>query len=256
MLVMRMILLLLLVVTALPCGSLIADDEINANPNRPTVSNPADITQYGVLEMEYGITAAEGGQELGGLIKFAAGHDFELRIDNVPFQNNSVDSVSGFGDLGLGFQYRFLRQSGNVPSMAVAYSLKVPTASSGLGSGKYDHQIIYLVSKDLGGFHADFNVDFEFLGREGQSGHDIVAAPALAVSHSFGRFTIAGEISGTSRQNDSTPSTVSTLWALSYNVSSRCVLDTAVSFGLKGDVLDRTYLAGITFSIAKLYHHR
>src|SRR5437899_11984301 len=29
-------------------------DSIAANPNRPTVANPADITQYGVLELEYG----------------------------------------------------------------------------------------------------------------------------------------------------------------------------------------------------------
>src|SRR3979411_458533 len=29
-------------------------DSIVANPNRPTVANPADITQYGVLELEYG----------------------------------------------------------------------------------------------------------------------------------------------------------------------------------------------------------
>src|SRR5438270_11709998 len=29
-------------------------DSIDANPNRPTVANPADITQYGVLELEYG----------------------------------------------------------------------------------------------------------------------------------------------------------------------------------------------------------
>jgi hypothetical protein len=29
-------------------------DSIAANPNRPTVANPADITQYGVLELEHG----------------------------------------------------------------------------------------------------------------------------------------------------------------------------------------------------------
>jgi hypothetical protein len=28
-------------------------DAIVANPNRPTVSNPAHVTQYGVLELEY-----------------------------------------------------------------------------------------------------------------------------------------------------------------------------------------------------------
>ena len=29
-------------------------DSIAANPNRPTVSNPAHVTQYGVVELEYG----------------------------------------------------------------------------------------------------------------------------------------------------------------------------------------------------------
>jgi hypothetical protein len=29
-------------------------DSITANPNRPTVTNPAHVTQYGVLELEYG----------------------------------------------------------------------------------------------------------------------------------------------------------------------------------------------------------
>jgi hypothetical protein len=31
-----------------------AADPIAANPNRPTVSNPSHVTQYGVLELEYG----------------------------------------------------------------------------------------------------------------------------------------------------------------------------------------------------------
>ena len=30
-------------------------DSIAANPNRPTVSNPAHVTQFGVLELEYGL---------------------------------------------------------------------------------------------------------------------------------------------------------------------------------------------------------
>src|ERR1700682_6628037 len=32
----------------------IAANSIAANPNRPTVANPADIKQYGVFELEYG----------------------------------------------------------------------------------------------------------------------------------------------------------------------------------------------------------
>src|SRR6476646_9976900 len=50
-------------------------DSIVANPNRPTVANPADITQYGVLELEYGFDRlwSENSVEetsIGGLLKF------------------------------------------------------------------------------------------------------------------------------------------------------------------------------------------
>ncbi|MBZ5658561.1 MAG: hypothetical protein LAO56_25185, partial [Acidobacteriia bacterium] len=59
-------------------------DSIVANPNRPTVANPADITQYGVLELEYGWDRAWPGEgahqtSLGGLVKFGLLCDVELR---------------------------------------------------------------------------------------------------------------------------------------------------------------------------------
>ncbi|HEX9112694.1 MAG TPA: hypothetical protein VF845_14535, partial [Terriglobales bacterium] len=65
-------------------------DSIVANPNRPTVANPADITQYGVLELEYGWdrTWPEEGvhqTSLGGLLKFGLLCDVELRWTTTSF---------------------------------------------------------------------------------------------------------------------------------------------------------------------------
>src|SRR5882762_4895372 len=94
-------------------------DGIVANPNRPTVSNPADITQYGVLEVEYGVEADAEAWQLAGLLKYSAARDLELRLDHVPVQH--ADNDSSFGDAAVGFQYRFLHQNGSIPSMAVAY---------------------------------------------------------------------------------------------------------------------------------------
>src|SRR5262252_10271935 len=59
-------------------------DGIVANPNRPTVANPADITQYGVLEVEYGydhVAAPQGERDnnLVGLFKFAVACNLEIR---------------------------------------------------------------------------------------------------------------------------------------------------------------------------------
>src|SRR5712691_7719682 len=65
-------------------------DSIAANPNRPTVANPADITQYGVLELEYGwdrLWREEGVRQtsLGGLLKFGLLCDLELRWNTNSF---------------------------------------------------------------------------------------------------------------------------------------------------------------------------
>src|SRR5664279_1460318 len=65
-------------------------DSMVANPNRPTVANPADITQYGLMELEYGYdrvwprdTAYQN--SLGGLLKFGLLCDVELRWNTTSF---------------------------------------------------------------------------------------------------------------------------------------------------------------------------
>src|SRR5262249_6924885 len=65
-------------------------DSLNANPNRPTVANPADITQYGVLELEYGFDhfwneADQRETSFGGLVKFAVLCDVELRWNTTSY---------------------------------------------------------------------------------------------------------------------------------------------------------------------------
>src|SRR2546426_2512049 len=63
---------------------------ILANPNRPTVANPADITQYGVLELEYGWDRVWPQTDvhqtsLGGVLKFGLLCDLELRWNSTAF---------------------------------------------------------------------------------------------------------------------------------------------------------------------------
>jgi hypothetical protein len=117
--------------------------EIRANPNRPTVADPADITEFGVLEVEYGWSHAwQGGgnrsNDFGALVKFAVLCGVEIRWG--PDTVISQGGRRGFGDNWLGAQYRFHHQTRRVPSLAVSYSFKIPTASAarGLGSGRVD----------------------------------------------------------------------------------------------------------------------
>src|SRR5258705_3732771 len=132
-------------------------DPIAANPNRPTVANPADITQYGVLELEYrwdlpwpakGVTQTS----TNGLLKFAVLCDVELRWNTTSFlsQTDASGTHRTFGDNWLGPQVRFYKQTKHVPTMAFSYAVKIPSASTegGLGGGEVDNQFTFLASRE------------------------------------------------------------------------------------------------------------
>ena len=176
------------------CKSQSKDGAIVANPNRPTISDPADITQFGVLESEYGYerTWAGGGErdhDFGGLLKFAVLCDVELRWtpDTYVQRVAGSSSVQGGGDNWLGAQFRLYHQSPRVPTLSFRYEAKVPTASvtKDLGSGAVDHSLTFLASKDIGKYHFDFNSGYLLAGRTGSSGYDKNVNLALAFSRTI-----------------------------------------------------------------------
>ena len=92
-------------------------NEIIAVPNRPTFATTAEAVQRGVLEVEYGIEAADGHQNINGLIKFGISKEFwELRFLNNPFQRD--DGVAGTGDSAAGFKYRIVSQKKILPTFS------------------------------------------------------------------------------------------------------------------------------------------
>ena len=112
-------------------------DSIAANPNRPTVANPADITQFGVLELEYGwdrLWPGGGVQQtsVGGLLKFGMLCDIELRWNTTSLvsQTDASGTHRSFGDNWLGPQIRVYRQTKRVPTLAFGYAIKIPSAST------------------------------------------------------------------------------------------------------------------------------
>ena len=53
--------------------------------------------------------------------------------------NSPVTTRSGLGDLNVGAAYLLSRDSTTLPAIEIAGSIKVPTANSDLGTGKYDY---------------------------------------------------------------------------------------------------------------------
>ncbi len=238
-------------------------DSIVANPNRPTVANPADITQYGVLELEYGwdrIWPQEGIRQTstGGLLKFGMLCDIELRWNTTSFESQTDTSGTqrGIGDNWLGPQIRVYRQTKWVPSLAASYAVKIPSASTekGLGTGRVDHAFTFLASKDVRHIHLDFNVTQFLSGRPDASGFDTNQQLNLAFSRVIYRgFQFTGEFYGDTRLNQSTAGFASSLWALTYTVVPRLVIDGGFEAGLTSGGPHRHAFVGATYSIANLY---
>jgi hypothetical protein len=246
----------LLIVLLSSCCFVLAQDELTAVPNRPTVSTPAQPVQPGVLETEWGVDAAASQQDINGLLKFGVSKNFELRVTNNPLLADS--GTHGVGDTGVGFKYRFTQGSGHRPSIAFMYMAKLPTAGDVLGSGELDHAFTFLASKDLGKHHFDFNAVVNLLGRP-PGGFDRAYQNELAWSHPVrGKWGTTVELSGVTSPNVFIPASAQILASAIYTVRPRLVLDCGMAARITDDIPHATFIAGFTYSIAGLYrnHHK
>lgn len=231
-------------------------DEIVATPNRPTVTNTADTTQRGVLELEFGIDSAPRQQALQGLLKFGLFRDLELQWAGNPWQHDADAHQDGVSDNLAGFRWRFLHQGKVRPTLSFQYNVSLPSAAGTLGAGNVGHVLTLLASKDLPAkFHLDANLDYQLFGRPG--GYDRNWLPAFTLSRQLtDKWSLSMEFSGNTRANAANPSVVQNLWAVAYAVKPRLVLDSAVQFRVIGPVPTVAYLGGFTYSIGDLYRRR
>jgi hypothetical protein len=228
-------------------------DGISAVPNRPTLASTAEMVPLGVFEIEYGFEAADSHQNINGLLKWGAVKNLELWFLHNPIERDS--GTAGLGDSGAGFKYKLFPQKDARPTVAVLYVATIPTARPELGAGAMVHLVQILVSKDFGKHHFDFNEGVQFSGRYQLSGFDRNYFAALSYSRPLkGKWGYTGEIAGYSWQNAATPATMTLLNAATYNVSRRLVLDGGAYFAAYGNLPRVTFFAGLTYSVADLYH--
>ena len=243
------------------------EEEEFIKPSRPGVANPAEIQKAGVLQLEFGYDANFRAEEFRSqqsaalTLRFAASSRLLLQADLDTVLSETDESgtrMTGIGDVRLGFQIVALKDTERHPALAFAYYVKLPSASEekGLGTGRFDHKFVALVSRKLGSVDMDLNGALLVVGRENASGWITGGQGALSFSGEFENgFGLEGELSGQTK-DDTQPKGLYALGALTYKVNRRFSLDSGMRFGLTDDAPRVGVFAGITVGVADLHQKK
>jgi hypothetical protein len=235
------------------------DAEVSAKPTRPNLAYSTDTTQCGVVEADYGWSAqwpGDGSRQnsLSSSVRFGITRSLDVRWggDNFVSVNGGASAAQGTGDNWLGARYRFREQTAHAPTLALSYTVKVPTASpaKGFGSGYADHGVTLLASKDIQKYHFDFNLVSTWLGS--QNGFENSTVGVLACWRPLTkRLSIVGESHGGSQAGLSPYASI--LVGAAYSVNSRFVLDTAFENAVTSGAPQKRFLLGATYAIGNAY---
>jgi hypothetical protein len=232
-------------------------------PSRPTVTSATDTTQCGVVELEYGLERQWPGggadrDDLSGGLRLGLTPSLDFHWSSSAFLHimNDAGNRTGFGDTWLGLRYRFLKQTKRRSSLGLFYEAKVPSASValGLGTGRVDHAISFLASKDLRRLHFDFNVIELLAGRQAASGFDHDTGFALATWLPLTRrLSAVFEPYGYTLLNQGSPAFASAMLGCNYKVQPRLYLDGGLDIGASAAAPSRRVFVGVTYAMGSLY---
>jgi hypothetical protein len=229
-------------------------DEPEANPARPTVSNPATLTPVGYLQFETGTLGAADSlefstrYEFNEVIKLAVSRRIEFIESSAPAVHSTLNGVSANApaEVFLGAQVVLLPGEGAKPTLSTSYSRRVYNGSApDLDVGSPLNSSVWYASANVKGFHYDANAVF----------NEVVEGPVrrlqfgqtLSISHPLGKgFGLSGEIWRFS-QPFLRGNAIGNLWAVSYTARKNLVFDAGFEKGLTGTSTHWEAFAGLTY---------
>ena len=238
-------------------------EEEEIKPSRPGVANPAEIPEPGVLQLELGYDSNLRARDVRAehtmqvTLRYSAAKRLLLHLDFDAVRSETDEQTrereTGFGDTRVGFQFVALEEAEGRPALAFAYFAKLPTAdeSKGLGTGRFDHKLVGLLSKKVGETDVDFNAAYLIVGREGEPGWEHGGQGALSISRDFkNHYGLVAELSGQSL-DDVQPRGLFALGALRYKAGPRLAFDAGARFGLNPEAPRVGLFAGMTVGVTK-----
>ncbi len=238
------------------------EDEPEANPGRPTVSNPATLTPVGYLQFETGTLGATNSPEFSTryefneVVKLTVSRRLEFIESSEPVVHYTVNgaAANGTAEVFLGAQAVLFPGEGARPTLSASYFRRVYDGGAPeLDIGSPLNSSVFYASADVKGFHYDANAVF----------NEVLEGPVrrlqfeqtLSISHPLGKgFGLSGEI-WRFTQPFQHGNAIGNLWAVSYAARKNLVFDAGFDKGLTGTSTHWEAFAGLTYLLPhRLWH--
>jgi len=235
-----------------------AQEELAANPGRPTVSTPATLTPVGYFQFETGILGAQHSGEfadrmaMNEVVKFAPTRRLQLLVASEPavFSDLGDRHSRDAGGISLGAQAVLLPGNEHRPTLSVSYFRTVYDGTApDLDIGSSRNSALVLFSADLRKWHIDtnylFNEQIANEVRRAQFGQ------TLSVAHPVvGKLSWTGELWHFT-QPFLNGHAAGFLTGPTYAVTPRLVLDIGFNRGLTSTSTRWEFFTGFTYLLPK-----
>lgn len=234
-----------------------AADEPEVNAYRPTISNPADLTTPGQLELEFGGLHQKQGSarddSLPYLLKLAFNKEWGVLLGgdaHVWKRDEQGVREHGAGDTTVTLKRAFIIDDAR--SFGLELGARLPTGKSSLGSGKADYTLNGIYSQDIRRLRLDLNLNATRIGAPEEGSGRVETGLATALSLAVNRnWTAVAEWSGTRRSG--VQSTAQVLAAVAYNPGQRYSIDAGFVRGLNGATPEWSFFTGFVIPVARLW---
>ena len=234
-----------------------SQDKSGVTPYRPSISNPAELSRPGQIELEFGGLHKRDSptreDSLPYLLKFGLTKEWGILVGgdaHVWSRDESGAREHGVGDTTITLKRAFAVR--DETAFGLELGAKIPTAKDAIGVGKTEYTLNGIYSQDFGRIHMDANINATRIGLVEQSTGRTQKGLSAALSTELSKdWSGTAEVSGIHRKG--TQSESQFLAAVVYSPNKRYAVDIGLAKGLNHSSHNWSVFSGFVVPIANLW---
>ncbi len=230
-----------------------------AHAYRPFTTEDAGVAGKGVFQAEMSwdyLKGQDSGRDAVFLLVPIVGVTENLELSaEIPYQFRSpfeAENENGIGDVNLVAKYQIVKETENVPAVALKGLFKTNSGNSdrGLGSGDKDYGLFAAVSKTIGKYTIHGMFGYTVVGDNGDENIRNIYSYGVALDYELtDKFHLCGEVTGNRNPDRTGPNDpLSGLLGATFKINEKIVLDGGVRYGFTRSAPDWSTTVGMTFT--------